>query len=228
MTPTQFEDLLRQTLEDHRLSRSERRALSEVIAEASLDARMRGVYRSVAFRVARESLQPGPDRDVLAWLEGVNKLLLPPTRDGRETHAEAYFSPGDATARAIARLTRQTRRRAELCIYTITDDRVAGPVLEAHARGVQVRLITEGSKELDLGSDVPRMRDAGIPVRIDTSEHLMHHKFAIFDGAELLTGSYNWTRSAADFNQENFIVTNYEPIVRTYAEQFERLWTSLA
>ena len=36
----------------------------------------------------------------------------------------------------------------------------------------------------------------------------MHHKFAIFDQSILLTGSYNWTRSASEKNEENFIITS--------------------
>ncbi len=35
----------------------------------------------------------------------------------------------------------------------------------------------------------------------------MHHKFALFDGGRLLTGSYNWTRGAAETNYENVIDT---------------------
>ena len=35
----------------------------------------------------------------------------------------------------------------------------------------------------------------------------MHHKFALFDGRRLMTGSFNWTRSASEQNEENLIVT---------------------
>ena len=41
------------------------------------------------------------------------------------------------------------------------------------------------------------LAELGVAVRIDRSEHHMHHKFALFDDAILATGSYNWTRSAA-------------------------------
>jgi hypothetical protein len=39
---------------------------------------------------------------------------------------------------------------------------------------------------------------AGIPVEVDRIEAHMHHRFAIFDGARLISGSYNWTGSACD------------------------------
>jgi phosphatidylserine/phosphatidylglycerophosphate/cardiolipin synthase-like enzyme len=55
----------------------------------------------------------------------------------------------------------------------------------------------------------------------------MHHKFAIFDGELLLNGSYNWTRSAAEHNQENFTVTNDPAVVRRFAEAFARMWEHL-
>jgi len=52
----------------------------------------------------------------------------------------------------------------------------------------------------------------------------MHHKFALFDGRLLLTGSYNWTRGAADDNHENFVVTDDPHLLRAYAQAFEDLW----
>jgi cardiolipin hydrolase len=52
----------------------------------------------------------------------------------------------------------------------------------------------------------------------------MHHKFALFDDARLLTGSYNWTRSAADCNEENLIVTGDPRLVGPFRQEFDKLW----
>jgi|TARA_B110000261_G_scaffold61435_1_gene72249 phosphatidylserine/phosphatidylglycerophosphate/cardiolipin synthase-like enzyme len=40
----------------------------------------------------------------------------------------------------------------------------------------------------------------------------------------LLTGSYNWTKSAADRNQENILVTEDPKMVKSYLSEFEKLW----
>ncbi len=69
-----------------------------------------------------------------------------------------------------------------------------------------------------------RLRDHGLPVRLDASAFHMHHKFALFDGRRLATGSFNWTRSATEGNEENLIVTDDIRLVRAFAERFERLW----
>jgi cardiolipin hydrolase len=56
----------------------------------------------------------------------------------------------------------------------------------------------------------------------------MHHKFALFDGSLLLTGSYNWTRSAASSNEENFIITGDLRFIKPFSELFEQLWQQFA
>lgn len=43
----------------------------------------------------------------------------------------------------------------------------------------------------------------------------MHHKFAIVDGRLLINGSFNWTRQAVLYNQENCIITDNPQLVRT-------------
>lgn len=52
----------------------------------------------------------------------------------------------------------------------------------------------------------------------------LHHKFAVFDDDTLVTGSYNWTRGAAERNEENFLVSQDPRLVRIYADKFEDLW----
>ena len=68
----------------------------------------------------------------------------------------------------------------------------------------------------------------GIPVRLDRTAAHMHHKFLIVDNALLLTGSYNWTKSAAQSNHENVLVTNDARFVCSFIETFEALWTSFS
>ena len=50
---------------------------------------------------------------------------------------------------------------------------------------------------------------------------------AIFDGGVLMTGSYNWTRGAADFNNENFVVVGERRLIEAFQGTFERLWGQL-
>ena len=109
---------------------------------------------------------------------------------------------------------------------TITDDRIARALLDAHARRVKVRVLSDNEKAEDLGSDIPRLQQAGVPVVIDRTPKHMHHKFALFDRRVLLTGSYDWTRSAADDNQENLIVTSDDKLVAAFGAEFDRLWRS--
>ena len=52
----------------------------------------------------------------------------------------------------------------------------------------------------------------------------MHHKFAVFDSRTLLFGSYNWTRSAAQDNEEDLVVVRERGLVSSFLAEFERLW----
>ncbi|QEL21063.1 phospholipase D-like domain-containing protein [Limnoglobus roseus] len=141
--------------------------------------------------------------------------------------AEAYFSPGMACLQQIVHRFVSVRKTVDVCVFTITDDRIASAILAAHRRKVALRIITDNDKAFDLGSDIARFQDAGIAVKIDRTPAHMHHKFAIFDRARLVNGSYNWTRSATDVNAENIIDTGDPALVTAFAAEFERLWKSL-
>jgi len=50
----------------------------------------------------------------------------------------------------------------------------------------------------------------------------------ITDNKALITGSYNWTRSAARFNHENILLTREGPVIKSFSKEFEQLWNTLA
>jgi mitochondrial cardiolipin hydrolase len=85
-------------------------------------------------------------------------------------------------------------------------------------------LITDNDKAQDQGSDIFRLMDHGVEVRMDNSAYHMHHKFAVVDKRVLVNGSFNWTRSATDYNQENILVTDEPKLVTAYLTEFESLW----
>lgn len=230
MDTQQIDKILRQTYEDHRLSRSERRALTELFSDYP-DHDTLAQIRARAFRIARDAFTEAAHYQTLDWLEDVTRVLHATERGHAprtSSRSEVAFSPGDAPRLKIAALFQQARKAADVCVFTITDDRIADSILSAHRRGVTVRIITDDDKAHDLGSDVKRLAKAGIPVRPDRSDAHMHHKFAIFDSAVLLTGSYNWTRAACRENEENVLLTDTRSLVDPFVSEFERLWNSLA
>jgi cardiolipin hydrolase len=229
MKSDEIDEILLQTLDDRRLSRGERKALVAVFADYRDDPERLAYFRHRAFEIARRQLPGSRPGEVITWLEEVVKALSRASDpDSAPSLAEAHFSPGDHCRRRIVSLIGLTRRTAEICVFTITDDRIAGALLDAHARGVQIRIITDDEKVTDRGSDVEDLAQAGIAVRMDHTEHHMHHKFAIFDDAFLVTGSYNWTHSAAAFNEENIVVSNDRRLIQAFGATFEQLWRSFA
>jgi len=228
MKPEEINAWLARSLDDRRFSRSERQALSEFAASLGSSIDRESIRRS-AFEVARAALGQPSDIPILVWLEEVTRALREVDKSTEHPAvAEAFFSPGDDCLRAITRLLANASRTADICVFTITDDRVSDAILDAHRRAVAVRIITDNAKAADEGSDVERFERSGIPTRVDRSAFHMHHKFAILDGATLLTGSYNWTRGAARDNDENLIVTNDPRFIAPFHKTFERLWTKLA
>lgn len=221
----EIDEMLAQTLADSRLSRGEKKALRQVIEDADLDTEQLGYIRHRVFELARAEAPRTRDRELIDWIEEAVKVFQPRVEAAGST--AVYTSPGEDCWRRIVGLFEACRRAADVCVFTITDDRIAEAMTAARRRGVAVRVISDDDKATDRGSDIVKLSEAGVSVRVDRSPHHMHHKFAVFDDATALTGSYNWTRSAAAHNRENLLVTTERPVVGAYRRCFDDLWAEL-
>lgn len=225
MSQDAIEEALRTTFLDHRLTRGEKQGLTRVVEQLAADDQSRAVARSFAFRLAREQMDGDDAKRIVDWLEDVMKVLAPThAGNGGDDRAEAFFSPDDACVHRIVRLFEDARSQVDICVFTITDDRIRRAIEQSHQRGVTIRILSDNDKSGDLGSDIDYLERLGVSVRVDHSEYHMHHKFALFDRRRLLTGSYNWTRSAAEHNEENFIVTTDADLLRSFQLAFDRMW----
>ncbi len=216
--------VLLDSVDDRRLDTGEKHELRAIGAE--LDRERVRYLRNRAFSITRELMgrQPDDAPELLRWLEQVVRTLdVAAATPALES--SACFTPGDSCLRKLRELCGNARQRIDICVYTISDDRLRDAILEAHRRGVQVRVISDNDKFHDTGNDVGWLREQGVPVRLDDTAHHMHHKFAMFDGRVLANGSFNWTRSASAYNQENLTVTDDAHLVRCFSGQFEALWS---
>ncbi len=136
----------------------------------------------------------------------------------------AFFSPGQACQEAILQHIESANSTLDICVFTISDDHITRAIFDAFDRGVQIRLITDNEKLLDKGSDIVDLSKSGVEIRVDQSPNHMHHKFMVKDDELVLTGSYNWTRSAALYNHENVIIIQDQSLAETYLDAFEDLW----
>jgi phosphatidylserine/phosphatidylglycerophosphate/cardiolipin synthase-like enzyme len=159
---------------------------------------------------------------ILDWLEIANKTLLVDTTPPPQN--EVYFSPENECASAIIKKLESATSNIRICVFTISDNRIADTIVQRARDGIRVYIITDDEKTYDYGSDIRRLADAGIDVRVDYSDHHMHHKFAVLDKACAITGSYNWTRSADEYNHENILITRDKAVVEAYLKEFHRLW----
>lgn len=250
MNTQELADYLRKSLADHKFTGSEKSALSEWLAANVQTDQERGLARHTGFEVAIATVSDPETAKLIEWLEDVMRVLVPMNvASGERQRSEddttpvavaprspgdhhAYFSPGERCLQQIIHRFDTCSRTADVCVFTITDDRISREILAAHRRGVKVRIISDNEKWHDLGSDIQQFREAGISVKVDDAHHHagphrnghMHHKFAIFDGTQLLNGSYNWTRGAANENYENLIDTDDPKLVAAFATEFKRLW----
>jgi phosphatidylserine/phosphatidylglycerophosphate/cardiolipin synthase-like enzyme len=213
---------LEQSVEDNAFSRGDKRGFKELLNGHDLKKEDLDFLRSKVFDLAMLRADSDNYSHVITWLEAINKTLVP-SPEKRSTD-QAFFSPGEECLNAIRQQLRAAVSTVRICVFTISDDRIAQEIIAAHSRGVSVRVLTDNDKSLDKGSDIARIVRAGVAVKMDFTRNHMHHKFAVVDKEHLLTGSYNWTRSAANYNHENLLLTSGTGVVREYLKEFDRLW----
>ncbi|OZG75419.1 hypothetical protein BTA51_03330 [Hahella sp. CCB-MM4] len=229
MLPTtrQLEQQLIDYVADDHLSKEESRDLRAALED--LPNEDISYLRNRLFDHARARLEDTPDAamDHLRWLERCVKLF-DSTLVARQSSSSAWFSPGEDCRRQIIQHLNNARRQIDICVFTISDNDIADAVLNAHERGVAVRVITDDDKREDIGSDIAMLQRHKVPVRLDQTPDHMHHKFCVVDRMFLINGSFNWTRSATTRNQENIVITDDQKLIREFIDRFEHLWSEFA
>lgn len=137
------------------------------------------------------------------------------------------------------------RRRLDLSLFVFSGQNLADALARLQARGVRIRLVADPgfahrsfSEVLDLlalshpdhrcrleAGNRPwsqALEGVGTP-RLAAGDKL-HHKFAVLDGRRVITGSFNWSPSAAHQNDETLLRVDSPLLARHFQAEMDRLW----
>ena len=131
---------LESSLDDFSVSRNERKQLKQLLAPTQGNQTEQAKVRQLAFSLATAAMQNGGSAAAMDWLEDVIKILY---ASEMKVKASAYFSPGEDCLHRIRRLIGEASATLDICVFTITDNRIVRRLEEAIARGVAIRIISD-------------------------------------------------------------------------------------
>jgi phosphatidylserine/phosphatidylglycerophosphate/cardiolipin synthase-like enzyme len=137
---------------------------------------------------------------------------------------ETCFSRVERCDVLLISLINRANRSVYVAVYSFTRDSLATALISAKERGVEVRVVIERERAYEQGSEYPRLKSAGVDVRLDGNPNFMHHKFMVIDGYVVVTGSYNWSTAAETRNDENIVVMFDRDVAQRFVQEFERIW----
>lgn len=167
---------------------------------------------------------------LLSYLLGTNVLtpfIAPwvPT-SASAADIETYYGPEDLPADHLIALYDHARWYIYVAVYGMTFPPIVKALIEAKKRGVDVRVISDRGQ----GNDPKQQRalellhSAGIPIRVNQHDGLMHLKQVVIDDEINTTGSMNQTTSGHRYNDERLDVIADRAISVKARDKFLTMW----
>lgn len=130
---------------------------------------------------------------------------------------EVAFSPNGGATALVVKTIAGAKKSILVQAYSFTSAQIAKALVEARARGVDVRVILDKSQKSERYTSATYLANHGVPVWIDAAHAIAHNKVIVIDGDTVITGSFNFTKAAAEKNAENVLVLHGNPdLARIY------------
>jgi phosphatidylserine/phosphatidylglycerophosphate/cardiolipin synthase-like enzyme len=132
-----------------------------------------------------------------------------------------YGSTPSCTQDIVDALDR-ARRTILVQAYSFTSAPIAKALVEAHRRGVEVKVILDKSANTRHYSAATFLEHMGVPVWIDAQHAIAHNKVMVIDDATVITGSFNFTKAAEENNAENLLIIHDPALAARYTENWNK------
>lgn len=139
---------------------------------------------------------------------------------------EILYAPNDAPLDRVITLYQQAKRYIYVSVYGLTYPRAVEALVAAKKRGIDVRMLTDQERTQDEKQQIAlrTLRLAGIPIRVNQHDGLMHLKQVVIDDEINTSGSMNHTTSGNRYNDERMDIITDRTISMKAREQFLSMW----
>jgi len=147
-----------------------------------------------------------------------------PTVTIDDTRVDIYFSPDDGVLNALASLLNGAEESIYFLAFSFTSNDLGAIVREKAQVGLTVAGVMDQEQiSSNQGTEYDPFKQADLDVRIDGNAGQMHHKVFIVDEKIVVLGSYNFSQSAEERNDENTIIVYNELIAEQFMLEFKRV-----
>lgn len=134
---------------------------------------------------------------------------------------EVYFSPKGGCTEAVVKALDAATQTVLVQAYSFTSVPIAKALVNAHKRGVKIEVILDKSQRTEKYSEADFLRSMGIPVSIDARHQIAHNKVMVIDDGIVITGSFNFTKTAEENNAENLLVIRDKALAAKYTANWK-------
>lgn len=140
----------------------------------------------------------------------------------KDTPVRVFFSPNGGCTDAIIDTINKSKSEILVQAYIFTSQPIAKALLNAHKRGVKVIVILDKKQKKNGYSPATFFVNQGIPTYIDSVHAGAHDKVMIIDQETVITGSFNFSKSAETQNSENVLIIRSTELAGMYRENWKR------
>ncbi len=139
------------------------------------------------------------------------------------TKVEVYFMPQDDGLSRLLQLIDSANSSIYISMFYLTENGIYDALVRARDRGVLIKAVFDYRGWFNSYSEADDVISWGGGV-IDANPGVYHHKFAVFDGKIVWTGSTNWSNSGFNQNDENNIVIHDATVAAHYIRRTEEFY----
>ena len=147
-----------------------------------------------------------------------------PTVTIDETHIDVFFSPDDGVLSALIPLLDGAEQSIHFLAFSFTSNEL-GDIIRAKAEeGLTIAGVMDKEQiSSNQGTEFDPFQQAELDVLIDGIDGQMHHKLIIVDEKIVAFGSYNFSKSAEERNDENLLIIYDADIAKQFILEFGRV-----
>lgn len=160
----------------------------------------------------------------MRWL--LVAVLLGPSWAVSAASVEVWYGPEDRPLEHLVQMYDRATRYIFVAVYGLTSPLTVKALVEAKRRGVDVRVVTDRERLEDVKqrTALSTLREAGIPIKINRHDSLMHLKQAVIDDEINTSGSMNQTTSGNRYNDERLDIIKDHVLTVKARDKFLSLW----